>query len=62
MTDHVAGFQLDGEKPRLHGTNLELLCGAIGAVIVVVWGQWLAKRQTARAESSPADPPPPPNS
>src|SRR6188474_24566 len=24
MTDHVAGFALDGEKPRLHGVNLEI--------------------------------------
>jgi YjbE family integral membrane protein len=62
MTDHIAGFQLDGEKPRLHGINLEIVCGAIGAAIVVVWGLWLAKRQAARAEAAPADNASPPNS
>jgi YjbE family integral membrane protein len=53
MTDHVAGFVLEGEKPKLHGMNLELVCGAIGAAIVVVWGLWLAKRQ--EAAGTPAD-------
>ena len=62
MTDHVAGFVLDGEKPRLHGVNLEIICGAIGAVIVVVWGLWLAKRQAARNNPATADEAPPPNS
>ena len=62
MQDHLAGFQLDGEKPKLHGVNLEIVCGAIGAAIVVVWGLWLAKRQAARAEAAPADSAPPPNS
>src|SRR6185436_16302124 len=62
MKDHVAGFALDGEKPRLHGVNLEIICGAIGAVIVVVWGLWLAKRQAARNGTATADEAPPPNS
>jgi YjbE family integral membrane protein len=62
MKDHVAGFQLDGDKPRFHGVNLELVCGAIGAVIVVVWGLWLAKRQAARNETAPAENAQPPNS
>ena len=53
MQDRVAGFVLDGEKPRLHGVNLEIVCGAIGAAIVVVWGLWLAKRQ--EAAGAPAD-------
>jgi YjbE family integral membrane protein len=61
MTDHVAGFVLEGEKPKLHGFNLEVVCGAIGAAIVVVWGLWLAKRQAARTEA-PADGAAPPNS
>ena len=61
MTDHVAGFVLEGEKPRLHGINLELICGAIGAAIVVVWGLWLAKRQATRSEAS-ANGAAPPNS
>jgi len=62
MRDHVAGFVLDGEKPRLHGLNLEIICGAIGAVIVVVWGLWLAKRQAARNGTATAGEAPPPNS
>jgi len=64
MTDHLAGFQLDGEKPRLHGVSLELICGAIGAAIVVVWGLWLAKREAARnaTATATADEAPPPNS
>jgi YjbE family integral membrane protein len=55
MKDHVAGIQLDGGKPKLNGINLELTCGAIGAVIVVVWGLWLAKRQEAAAKPGPEE-------
>jgi YjbE family integral membrane protein len=62
MKDHVAGFQLDGGKPRFHGVNLELVCGAIGAVIVVVWGLWLAKRQAAKSDAAAAHDAQPPNS
>jgi predicted tellurium resistance membrane protein TerC len=54
MKDHVAGVQIDGGKPKLGGVNLELACGAIGALIVVVWGLWLAKRQEAAAKT-PSD-------
>ena len=61
MTDHVGGFVLEGEKPKLHGMNLELIGGAIGAAIVVTWGLWLAKRQSAHAEA-PANGAPPSNS
>ena len=62
MKDHVAAVQFDGEKPKLMGLSLEIICGAIGAVIVVVWGQWLAKRQATRAEAAAANEAPPPNS
>jgi len=62
MKDHVSAVQFDGDKPKLAGMSLELLCGAIGAAIVVVWGLWLAKRQAARTEAAPADGAPPPNS
>jgi YjbE family integral membrane protein len=55
MKDHVAGVQLDGGKPALHGVDLELVCGAIGAAIVVVWGLWLAKRQAAAAKPGPEE-------
>jgi YjbE family integral membrane protein len=62
MKDHVTGFQLDDGRPKLHGVSLELLCGTIGAVIVVVWGLWLAKRQAARLEAETAGEAQPPNS
>ena len=52
MKDHVAGFQLDGAKPKLHGIELEIAAGVIGAVIVVVWGLWLAKRQEAEMKEA----------
>ncbi len=67
VTDPVAldwfkGFQgilIEGGKPKYGGFNIELAAGAVGAVIVVVWGLWLAKRQAAasqRAEGgSPAE-------
>jgi len=51
LTDHFAGIQVDGGKPKYSGISLELACGAIGAVIVVVWGRWLAKRQEAAASA-----------
>jgi YjbE family integral membrane protein len=54
MKDHVAAIQVEAGKPKLHGVSLELVCGAIGAVIVVVWGLWLAKRQEAAAKT-PSD-------
>jgi YjbE family integral membrane protein len=62
MKDHVSAVQFDGDKPKLAAMSLELLCGAIGAAIVVVWGLWLAKRQAARAEAGAANEAPPPNS
>jgi len=62
MKEHVAAVQFDGDKPKLLGMSLELLCGAIGAVIVVVWGLWLAKRQAARLEAETANEAQPPNS
>lgn len=49
MKDHVAGFELADQKPRLLNVSLELIAGAIGAAIVVAWGLWLAKRQQAEA-------------
>ena len=48
----IAGMQVEDGKPKLHGVNLELAAGAIGAVIVVAWGLWLAKRQEAAKTSS----------
>ena len=50
MKGGVAGFHLEDGKPKLHGLELELAGGAIGAAIVVVWGLRLAKRQEAAAK------------
>ena len=40
-------------KPSVGGISLELVAGAIGVAIVVVWGLWLAKRQEALAKAAP---------
>jgi YjbE family integral membrane protein len=46
-----AGVAFDPEgKPRVAGLSLELLCGAIGAVVVVAAGSWLAKRKQPDAQ------------
>jgi len=45
----------DDGKPRVAGMSLELICGAIGAAIVVVWGLWLARRHEAAAKQSAQD-------
>jgi YjbE family integral membrane protein len=45
----LAGIQIEDGKPKLHGLSLELMAGAVGAAIVVVWGLWLARRQAAAA-------------
>jgi YjbE family integral membrane protein len=44
------GVEFDGEKPKVGGMNLELICGAIGAVIVIVAGTLLGKRKAMKAE------------
>src|SRR5262245_411308 len=61
MKDHVAAVQFDGEKPKVAGLSLEIMCGLVGAVIVVVWGRSLAKKQAARLGAE-ANEVPPPNS
>ena len=54
------GVEYRGEapdiKPYLGGVSLELVCGAIGIVIVVVVGMWLAKRQQ-QAQATEAERP-----
>jgi YjbE family integral membrane protein len=39
-------------KPSVGEISLELVSGAIGVVIVVAWGLWLAKRQEAAAKTA----------
>jgi predicted tellurium resistance membrane protein TerC len=46
-----------GLRPYLGGVNLEFITGAIGVVIVVAWGMWLAKRH-AIGKQAPAGPGP----
>jgi YjbE family integral membrane protein len=46
------GIQFNDGKPTLGELKLALIAGAIGAVIVVVWGLWLAKRQEVAAKSA----------
>ena len=41
------GIQFNDGKPTVGEVKLELVAGAIGAAIVVVWGLWLAKRKEA---------------
>ncbi|MSQ49535.1 MAG: TerC family protein [Betaproteobacteria bacterium] len=51
----LSGIQIDGGKPKLGGLNLELVAGVAGAVIVVAWGLWLAKRQAAAVKGGPVE-------
>ena len=44
------GIEFNDGKPTIGELKLELIAGAIGAAIVVVWGLWLAKRQEAAAK------------
>ena len=44
------GIEFAQGRPNLGELSLELIAGAIGVVIVVVWGLWLAKRQEAAAK------------
>ena len=50
------GVQFDGEKPKVAGLSLELMAGAVGAVIVIAAGTLLARRKTL-AEQPAADRP-----
>jgi YjbE family integral membrane protein len=44
------GIQYNDGNPTVGELKLALVSGAIGAVIVVVWGLWLAKRQEVVAQ------------
>jgi YjbE family integral membrane protein len=41
------GIQFNDGNPTIGEIKLALVSGAIGAVIVVLWGKWLARRQEA---------------
>jgi YjbE family integral membrane protein len=53
----VGGIVIDGGKPTYSGLNLELVAGALGAAVVVVWGLWLAKRQASASKEGSTDSP-----
>jgi YjbE family integral membrane protein len=44
-----AGVQFDGDKPKVGGLSLEIICGLIGAVIVIAAGTLIGKRRAMRA-------------
>jgi YjbE family integral membrane protein len=43
------GVAFDGEKPRIGGVSLEVLCGLVGAVIVIAAGTFIGKRRAMKA-------------
>ena len=49
------GVQYKDEHPLVGGFELEWIAAAIGFVIVVALGKWLAKSKQAAAPQTPAD-------
>jgi len=43
------GVEFDGDKPKVGGLSLEILCGVVGAVIVIAAGTFLGKRKAMKA-------------
>jgi YjbE family integral membrane protein len=43
------GVEFDGEKPKVGGISLEIICGIVGAVIVIVAGTLIGKRRAMKA-------------
>ena len=43
------GVEFDGEKPKVGGLSLEVLCGLVGAVIVIAAGTFIGKRRAMKA-------------
>jgi YjbE family integral membrane protein len=50
LADWMSGFgiQFNDGNPTYGEVKLALVAGVIGAALVVLWGNWLAKRQAAR--------------
>jgi hypothetical protein len=44
------GVGFDGDRPKVSGMSLELICGAVGAVIVIVAGTLIGRRKAMKAE------------
>jgi YjbE family integral membrane protein len=43
------GVEFDGDKPKIGGISLEILCGLVGAVIVIAVGTLIGKRRAMKA-------------
>ena len=43
------GVEFDGEKPKVAGLSLEIICGLVGAVIVIGAGTLIGKRRAMKA-------------
>ena len=43
------GVEFDGDKPKVGGLSLEIICGLVGAVIVIAAGTLLGKRKAMKA-------------
>jgi predicted tellurium resistance membrane protein TerC len=43
------GVAFDGDKPKVGGLSLEIMCGLVGAVIVVAAGTFIGKRKAMKA-------------
>jgi YjbE family integral membrane protein len=43
------GVEYDGDKPKVGGLSLEIICGVVGAVIVIGVGTLIGKRRAMRA-------------
>src|SRR5687767_5556921 len=43
------GVEFDGEKPKVGGLSLEIICGIVGAVIVIAAGTLIGKRKAMKA-------------
>jgi YjbE family integral membrane protein len=43
------GVEFDGEKPKVGGISLEIICGLVGAVIVIAAGTLIGKRRAMKA-------------
>ena len=43
------GVVFDGEKPKIGGISLEILCGVVGAVIVIAAGTFIGWRKAMKA-------------
>ncbi len=51
----AASFTYVNGKPMIGGVSLELVCGAIGALLVWAVGTWLARRKTAAVAPAPGE-------